>query len=87
MLLHVLLFSLIEIVLVLLAVVIGVAMIVTFGAPWDGHHSRCPACGAESLSVLDTGHQPGRLTIYRCGACGTGFRQQLDGTLAAMPTN
>jgi hypothetical protein len=39
------------------------------------------------LTVLDAGHQPGRLTMYRCGKCGVGFRLQLDGTLAAMPSN
>ncbi len=87
MLLHVVMFSVLEVLLLLLVVAIGVALVVSFGAPWDGRHSRCPACGAEALTVLDAGHQPGRLTIYRCGACGIGFRQQLDGTLAAMPTN
>ena len=87
MLIHLLLWSLTDVVIILLAVFIGVAMVVSFGGPWEGRHSRCPACGAEALTVLEAGHQPGRLTMYRCGKCGVGFRLQLDGTLAAMPSN
>lgn len=87
MLIHLLAFSLVEILLVLLAVFIGVAMVVSFGGPWEAEHSRCPACGAEALTVVEAGHQRGRLTMYRCGTCGVGFLLQLDGTLAAMPAN
>jgi transposase-like protein len=86
-LIHLVLFSLLDVLLLLLAVIITVSIVVVFGAPWDGRHSRCPACGAEALTVLEAGHQPGRLTMYRCAKCGVGFRLQLDGTLAAMPSN
>jgi len=86
-LIHLLAFPLLEVLLVLLAGLIAVTMIAGFGGPWDARHSRCPACGAEALSVVEAGNQPGRLEIYRCSVCGAAFRKQLDGTLAAMPVN
>ena len=78
---------LVDVLLIVGAIILGIAMVVSFGSGFDARHSRCPACGNEALSVLEAGHQPGRLPLYRCGSCGTGFRQQLDGTLAAMPSN
>jgi len=78
---------LVDALLILGAVILSIAIVVSFGSAYDGWHSRCPACGNETLTVLEAGHQPGRLPLYRCGSCGTGYRQQLDGTLAAMPSN
>jgi len=81
-------FGLVEIVLVLFAIAIIAAMVSAFGHPaLDNFRSRCPQCSAQSLVRLDNHPTSGRrhrLRVFRCGACGSSFREEIDGTLTEM---
>ena len=48
-------------------------------------YRHCPACQRDGLErVWASFTMPGRLVVFRCVHCNTGYRMQLDGSLAMM---
>ena len=77
--------ALVDLLLIGLLWVFILATLLQFSSsPLAGYRSRCPACSAERLERVYITHEWARLGIYRCGGCGAGFREELDGTLSTM---
>jgi hypothetical protein len=75
-----------DVLLILGAVALGVAFLVSFGAPWlEDHPKRCPACGEQALMRVEPARQDGRLRILQCTKCGSAFVVGLDGSYTAYP--
>jgi hypothetical protein len=72
------------ILLMVFALVIGVALYMHGLPTLMASPSRCPACGDEALEVVQTGAGSVRLPVLGCSACGAGYRKELDGTLTKL---
>jgi rubredoxin len=75
---------LIDIVLVLVALALLVALAISFGVDDEHVPSRCPSCGLEELRQLYKDRVRGGPLHVVCRQCGTEYRQQADGTLTAV---
>ena len=80
------LFSLLELLLVALFYGAAFAILWHFGGGLEPGRRHCPACQRDGLSPLEPNPLwRGQLTVHRCSLCGVAYREQLDGTLVAMP--